>query len=189
MSLGPFPTPSRVVRLRTGESVLIRPITAEDAAELAAGFVRLSLRSRYQRFFTAAAELSPRQVTYLTQIDHRDHEALVAVAVDTGSMVGVARFIRSPARPDSAEIALTVADRWQGRGLGGELLRHLIDRAREEQITRFTADLLTGNQAMLALIRQIGAVDTTVDGTTMTATVSSDGSVARQDTHRAGEPS
>jgi RimJ/RimL family protein N-acetyltransferase len=84
------------------------------------------------------------------------------------------RFFRSPTDPGSAEIALTVADWWQGRGLGSELLRHLVDCAREEKITRFTADLLTDNRAMLALIRQIGVVDTTVDGVTMTATVTSD---------------
>jgi acetyltransferase len=178
MSLGSASTPpgGRLVQLRTGESVLIRPITTEDAAELTAGFLRLSARSRYQRFFTAAAKLGARQVIYLTQIDHQNHEALVAIAPATGNIVGVARFIRSPERPHSAEFALTIADRWQGRGLGGELLRHLVDRAGEEQITRFTADLLTDNQAMLALIRQIGAVETTVDGITMTATVTRDGS-------------
>jgi hypothetical protein len=61
-----------------------------------------------------------------------------------------------------------------GPRLGSKLLHHLVERAREEKITRFTADLLTGNRAMLALIRQVGMVDTTVDGATMTATVTSE---------------
>ena len=139
-----------------------------------AGFRRLSVRSRYQRFFTAAPNLRTREAVYLTQIDHHNHEALVAIVPATGDIVGVARFIRSATDPASAEIALTVADWWQGRGLGSELLRHLVERAREEKITRFTADLLTGNRAMLALIRQLGVVDTTVDGVTMTATVTSE---------------
>jgi RimJ/RimL family protein N-acetyltransferase len=163
-------------RLRAGDELLIRPITAEDAAELMAGFRRLSVRSRYQRFFTAAPNLRAREAAYLTQIDHHNHEALVAIVPATGDIVGVARFIRSSTDPASAEIALTVADWWQGRGLGSELLRHLVERAREEKITHFTADLLTDNRSMLALIRQIGAVDTTVDGVTMTATVTSDSS-------------
>jgi RimJ/RimL family protein N-acetyltransferase len=165
---------SHVTRLRAGEEILIRPITAEDAAELTAGFRRLSVRSRYQRFFTAAPNLGARQVAYLTQIDHHNHEALVAIVPATGDIVGVARFFRSSTQPGSAEIALTIADWWQGRGLGSELLRRLVDRAREERITHFTADLLTDNRAMLALIRQIGVVDTTVEGVTMTATVTSD---------------
>jgi RimJ/RimL family protein N-acetyltransferase len=165
---------SRVIRLRAGEDLLVRPITAKDAAELIAGFRRLSVRSRFQRFFTAAPNLRAREAAYLTQIDHHNHEALVAIVPATGDIVGVARFIRSSTDPTSAEIALTVADWWQGRGLGGELLRHLVERAREEKITRFTADLLTGNRAMLALISQVGVVDTTVDGATMTATVTSE---------------
>jgi RimJ/RimL family protein N-acetyltransferase len=163
-----------VIRLRAGEDLLVRPITAEDAAELMAGFRRLSVRSRYQRFFTAAPNLRTREAVYLTQIDHHNHEALVAIVPVTGDIVGVARFIRSATDPASAEIALTVADWWQSRGLGSELLRHLVERAREEKITRFTADLLTGNRAMLALIRQLGVVDTIVDGATMTATVTSE---------------
>ena len=165
---------SRPIRLRAGEDLLIRPITAEDAAELMAGFRRLSVRSRYQRFFTAAPKLRAHEAAYLTQIDHHNHEALVAIVPDTGDIVGVARFIRSATDPTSAEIALTVADWWQGRGLGSALLHHLVERAREEKITRFTADLFTDNRAMLALIRQVGVVDTTVDGATMTATVTSE---------------
>jgi hypothetical protein len=60
-----------------------------------AGFRRLSVRSRYQRFFTAAPKLRAREVAYLTQIDHHNHEALVAIVPATGVIVGVARFVRS----------------------------------------------------------------------------------------------
>ena len=179
---------SRLIRLRAGEDLLIRPITAEDAAELMAGFRRLSVRSRYQRFFTAAPKLRAREVAYLTQIDHHNHEALVAIVPATGDIVGVACFFRSPTDPGSAEIALAIADWWQGRGLGSELLRHLVYRAREEKITRFTADLLTDNRAMLALIRQIGVVDTTVDGVTITATVSTEPSTSAGRTTAARYP-
>jgi RimJ/RimL family protein N-acetyltransferase len=165
---------SRVIRLRAGEEIHIRPITGEDASELMAGFRRLSAQSRYQRFFTAAPMFRAREAAYLTQIDHYNHEALVAIVPATGDIVGVARYFRASTDSASVEIALTVADWWQGRGLGSELLRRLVDRAREDGITHFTADLLSGNRAMLALLRQIGLVDVTVDGVTMSATVTSD---------------
>jgi RimJ/RimL family protein N-acetyltransferase len=179
---------SRVIRLRAGEDLLVRPITAEDTAELVAGYRRLSAGSRYQRFFTAAPKLRAPEVAYLTQLDHHDHEALVAIVPATGDIVGVARFFRSATDPACAEIALTVADSWQGRGLGGELLRQLVERAREEKITRFTADLLTGNRAMLALIRRLGVVDTTVDGATMTATVTGEPSAHEDGTWSGAVP-
>jgi RimJ/RimL family protein N-acetyltransferase len=110
-------------------------------------------------------------LNYLTRIDHHDHEALVAIVPATGELVGVARFIRSAEDPRSAEVAFVVADRWRRQGLGGELLRRLLVRAREESIDRLTADILVGNRAMLALFRQIGPTVMKRKGSVMAVTV------------------
>ncbi|MCA1677385.1 MAG: GNAT family N-acetyltransferase, partial [Actinobacteria bacterium] len=98
-------------------------------------------------------------LTYLTQLDHHNHEAIAAATAATREGIGVARFVRSREQPEHAEIAITIADSWQGRGLGRALLRRLVQRAREEGITRFTADIMADNRAMLALIRKLGPTE------------------------------
>jgi RimJ/RimL family protein N-acetyltransferase/nucleotide-binding universal stress UspA family protein len=140
--------------LRDGSSVLIRPIEPEDRELLRAAFARLSERSRYMRFQSSLAELSDRQLSYLTAVDHHDHEALVALDPDTGVGVGVARFVR--VSDGVAECAIVVADDWQGRGVATELLDQLVDRAREEEIDRFTALLLAENNDALRLLERLG---------------------------------
>src|SRR5216683_930913 len=107
--------------LRDGSWVAIRPVRPEDGPLLTDGFARLSARSRRSRFFTGKVRLSEAEVRYLTNIDHHDHEALCAVSRD-GRGVGVARYIRDRDETASAEVAVTVVDEWQGRGLGGKLL-------------------------------------------------------------------
>src|SRR6476469_1483205 len=84
--------------------VEIRPIEPDDRDALARGFDRLSERSRYRRFLSPRGPLSEAELSYLTEVDHRDHEALVAVDPETNEGVGVARFIRSAEDPALAEI-------------------------------------------------------------------------------------
>jgi len=143
-------------RLRDGAQIEIRPIGPGDREELAAGMRRLSPESRYRRFFTPASELSEAQLTYLTEVDHHDHEALVAVDPGTGHGIGVARFVRSPEDAGTAEVAVAVADSWQGRGVATALLDRLAERARAEDVRRFSADILAENRPMLELIGEIG---------------------------------
>src|SRR3954464_14349643 len=147
-----------VERLRTGEEILIRPIRAEDRDELAAGMERLSPESRYRRFFTPTAGLSAAALDYLTEVDHHDHEALVAVEPATGHGIGVARFVRSPEDRERAEVAVAVADSWHNRGVATALLARLAERAREEGVRRFSAEILADNRPMLELIEELGDV-------------------------------
>jgi RimJ/RimL family protein N-acetyltransferase len=141
--------------LRDGSLVAIRPVRPEDAALLTDGFARLSARSRQSRFFTGKQRLSEAEVRYLTNVDHRDHEALGAVSRG-GRGVGVARYIRDPGDTASAEVAVTVVDEWQGRGLGSKLLALLSNRARATGISRFTAVTAAGNTASKTLIVHAG---------------------------------
>lgn len=159
------------VALSDGTTVLVRSVEPCDAEELAAGYQLLSDTSAYQRFFAILPRLSPQQLRFFTQVDHHDHEALGAVAPETGQGVGIARFIRSDTDPTSAELAIAVADDWQRRGVGFQLLRTLLRRAREENVTTISAEVLTDNSALLGLLRHFGPVDTEVSGTTTTATL------------------
>ncbi len=145
------------VELTDGTQIRIRQISPDDREALAAGFERLTPESRYRRFFSAVPELSEEQLDYLTQIDHRDHEALVAIDESTGDGIGVARFVRIDAR--AAEPAIVVADEWHRRGVAGHLLDALAHRAREEGIRRFIAPVLAENTAAFAALQRLGSTD------------------------------
>lgn len=149
-------TGNRVV-LRDGSAVLVRPVRADDAPLLADGFSRLSAESRRLRFLTGKSALSEAELEYFTTVDHHDHEALAALQPDDGRGVGIARYIRLADDPDAAEVAVTVVDDWQGRGLGTELLSQLTDRARQEGIRRFTALVAADNAAVVGLLHELGA--------------------------------
>jgi GNAT superfamily N-acetyltransferase len=144
-------------RLRNGRRIEIRPIRPEDGEELAAGMRRLSPESRYRRFFAPTDELSESELAYLSDVDHHD-PALVAVEPGTGHGIGVARFVRSADDREVAELAVAVADSWQRQGVGSALLARLTERAREEGIRRFSAEILTENRPMLDLIHDLGEV-------------------------------
>jgi RimJ/RimL family protein N-acetyltransferase len=139
--------------LRDGSRVLIRPVQSADAPLLADGFARLSATSRWMRFLTPKKELSPAELRFLTDLDHHDHEALGALDHRDGRGVGVARYVRQADDPWGADVAVTIVDEWQGRGLGTELLARLSDRAREENIRRFTALVAAENVAVAGLLR------------------------------------
>ena len=145
--------PARTL-LRDGSSVLIRPLGPADRELLRSGFEHLSDRARYLRFQTPLTELSDDQLTYLTAVDHHDHEALVALDPDSGDAVGVARFVRVD--DHVAECAIVVADDWQNRGVATQLLEALVERARAEEIDRFTALVLADNAEALSLFRRLG---------------------------------
>jgi RimJ/RimL family protein N-acetyltransferase len=144
------------VRLRDGSRVLIRPVRRSDAPLLADGFSRLSAQSRQQRFLTPKQRLSSAELRYLTHVDHYDHEAIGALD-RAGRGVGIARYIRSRQDRRSAEIAVTVVDAWQGRGLGTELTRRLADRAIQAGISSFTALVTPENTAAAGILRVMRA--------------------------------
>src|SRR5512140_2496134 len=147
----------RPVVLRDGSTVLIRPVRSADAPLVADGFARLSARSRQLRFLTPKKELSPAELRYFTDVDHHDHEALGALDHADGRGVGIARYVRDADDPQAADIAVTVIDDWQGRGLGTELVAQLSERARSEGIRPFPALVAADNPAMAGLLRNVRA--------------------------------
>ncbi|MFB9377943.1 GNAT family N-acetyltransferase [Kineococcus gynurae] len=145
------------VALRDGGTAHVRPITPDDADDVAAFHSRQSEESRYLRFFAPMPRLSARDLQRFTQVDHVDRVALIAtVGTD---IVGIARYDAAPARAGhrrEAEVAFNISDAHQGRGLGSVLLEHLAAAARERGIRRFTADVLPQNAKMIGVFREAG---------------------------------
>lgn len=147
--------------LAPGVEVLVRPIRSTDKALLARGFERLSPEARFQRFFAPVVRLNESDLAYLTEVDHRGHEALVAIEPEEGEMVGVARYIRTrPYRDGEAEVAIVIADSWRGKGLGRALLSRLAARAREEGVGYFLASILADNADATDLFRNFAPKST-----------------------------
>ena len=137
--------------------IVIDELTAHDRAALAFSFRRLGEQSRYQRFHGVKRELTPRELEYLTVVDHWHHEALIARSTQPRAPVGVGRYIRGE-EFDLAEVAVEVVDLWQRQGVGRALMLALRDRAIGAGIYRFNATMLAENRGALALARVLGPV-------------------------------
>jgi RimJ/RimL family protein N-acetyltransferase len=161
----------QVVTLRSGDVVRIRQVRPDDAAALARAYANLSEESRYRRFFTVLPELTESTLKAAVEVDHENHEALIALPLESAEIVGECRFIRNADQPDSADAGVTVVDAWQGRGLGFALLTRLSERALELGIEYFTADVLAENRTMLALLRSLGHVETESSGPVVAARI------------------
>jgi GNAT superfamily N-acetyltransferase len=149
----------RELKLRSGARVLLRQIRREDRGRLAEGLQRLSPASRYLRFHRVIDRLSDEQLDELTDLDHVDHEAIVALDLERPDRpgVGVARYIREPFEPEVAEAAVTVADEYHGQGAGTLLLGALSVRARANGVQVFRNYVMDGNTAMLEVFDHLGA--------------------------------
>jgi RimJ/RimL family protein N-acetyltransferase len=150
-------SPGQAAVLRDGSAVLIRPVRPGDARLVADGFARLSPESRRRRFLAAKDVLRPAELRYLTDVDHYDPEAIGALEAATGQGAGIARYIRDRRDRRTAELAVTIVDGWQGRGLGTELVTRLAAYARTRGIERFVALTAGDNVPMGLLLRRMGA--------------------------------
>jgi GNAT superfamily N-acetyltransferase len=150
----------QIVAPHTGsDRVMIRQLVPADRHALVEEFSHLSEQTRRRRFGTVASRLSDHDLDRLTNVDHHKHEALAALAPDTGRIVGVARYIALPNIPGAAEVAIEVDDEWQGRGIGRRLMSDLVDRARAEGIDRLVAYVGADNHLVRGwIVRSGGAV-------------------------------
>ena len=142
--------------LRDGSTVTIRPIEPDDGPRIREIWDAMSAESRRRRFLSPANEVSDEEIQYLVDVDHKRHEALLALD-EAGRAVGVARFVRTPGDRTSAEVAVVVVDDWHRRGLGTLLLDLLTERARELEIERYTAIVSKDNEVVLRALQQAGA--------------------------------
>jgi ribosomal protein S18 acetylase RimI-like enzyme len=144
---------SERIRLRDGTVALIRMIMPWDKHRLQAGMRSLSPDSRYERFHVGKNRLSPAELRYFTEVDGIDHFALGAMqAIPWGAGLGIARFVRYPDRPATADAALVVSEFARRKGLGRELFHRLMGAARERGIRALICDVRATNRPMLRLL-------------------------------------
>lgn len=145
--------------LTDGTRVLVRPLLPDDRAELAARYEQLSPASRRRRFFGTPDRLSEHVLDYLTNLDYRTHFAWAAFAIDEPGTPGiaVARYICDHRDATVAEIAVTVLDRYQHRGLGTLLTQLLADAAASNGVRTFVSYVLWENADAVARLRAEGA--------------------------------
>lgn len=140
--------------LRDGSTLHVRPVRPNDVPALRAFFRRLSDESRWFRFFGGGGEHSLTEAARRSAAIDDGTFSLVATAGSAADIVGQALYI--PTQADHAEIALAVADAYQGRGLGTIFLAHLAEAAAANRIRIFDAEVLASNHRMLQLVRESG---------------------------------
>lgn len=147
---------SAVALLRDGRSVEIRALRPDDETQMLAALSRTSQQSLYRRFFGVKKGFSEREKAFFLNVDFTGHVALVATIKqgDDTAIVGGARYV--VAAPGVAEVAFTVIDDFQGKGLGSALLRHLALLAKGASLKQLTADVLPENTAMMNIFRRSG---------------------------------
>jgi GNAT superfamily N-acetyltransferase len=149
-------TDTRDLKLRDGRLVRVRPMRPSDRAIYARAVADLSPRSRYLRFFAPIAKPSERLLDQMTQTDGHQHVAFVAMSVDERTILGVVRYVRSEDDPHTGEVAIAVADDWQRRGMGVQLLRHTIAHARLAGLEALAATTLRENGGAARLLQASG---------------------------------
>jgi RimJ/RimL family protein N-acetyltransferase len=149
--------------LTDGTPVVVRPIRPDDAPLLSEALRELSPASQYQRFLTVKDRLSDTELDYLTHCDQVEHVAYGVGVVDPDCApprpIAVARCIRETPGADLAEVAITVADDWQGRGAGTLLFQALARRASTVGIRRWRALLLAANLPARRLLDRVGELE------------------------------
>jgi acetyltransferase len=176
-AIRPYPIQyARPHRLRDGTELMIRPIRPEDEGMLVAFHRTLSETSVRQRYL-APLQLDQRTThERLIRVCFSDYDRDIALVVEhtppggAAEIVAVGRLSRRSTSASDAEFALLVADAWQRRGLGSELLRRIVDIARAERIPRVTATMLPDNTGMIRIASNLGfTVRRAPDGVESTA--------------------
>ncbi len=152
------------VRLPDGTDAFVVTLRRTDKATLAAEFETLAPESRRRRFLAPMMHLSDAMLEHLVDdVDGIDHVALVLcveTSPDVYDPVALARMVRYADVPDAADLAVTVKDAWQGRGVATVLLEVLV-RGRPEGVERIVTEVFTDNRASLSMLRRLG--DATVE--------------------------
>ncbi len=155
------------VTLRDGTDAFVVPLERTDRAALVAEFETLSPESRRRRFLAPVRHLSDAMLDHLVDdVDGVDHIALVLCAEtspDVYDPVALARMVRYADVTDAADLAVTVKDEWQGRGVATVLLEVLM-RRRPAGVDRIVTEVLQDNPASLAMLRRLGAVSLEDEG-------------------------
>jgi acetyltransferase len=165
------PYPNRYVTtwaMKDGTAVNIRPIRPEDEPLLVKFHETLSDRSVYLRYLTNLQydeRVAHQRLARLCFIDYDREMALVAECPDCDGVpeiMGIARLSKVHGRPEG-KFTMLINDRFQGRGIGTELLKHVLDVARSEKLERVTAVMALENEGMQRICKQLGFTLAPVD--------------------------
>jgi RimJ/RimL family protein N-acetyltransferase len=147
---------SEALTLPDGGVMRLRLARPEDREGILEAFQQLSPETRVQRWLYPKAQLSDQELDELVSVSDEDHGAIVAIelAADGSekSGIGMGRFVRDPERPDGAEIAITLVDRWQGFGIGRILLHRMLAMMSERGIGYAEGRLHISNRRMRQLL-------------------------------------
>jgi GNAT superfamily N-acetyltransferase len=157
----PEDRPRLELELADGSNVWLAPLAPEDRSYLVTGLEEMSLESRFSRFGQGRRRLSEREWDYLTNVDQRRHVAWVAVVEGRGA--GVGRYILTEDDP-CAEVAVTVLDEYQRRGVGTLLFQALLAVARSDGVEELCFEVLPSNRRVRKILAQVNAAMTEVDG-------------------------
>lgn len=147
---------AETLTLRNGMRIRLRNIGADDRDAFATLFSRLSPESRHRRFHSSKPRLTPREISFFTDVDQHEHAAIAAVDDRDGSIVAVGRYVADPdAGIAIAEMAVEVADELQGMGIGTALASSTVERARANGYSTLTAVTLWDNPPARALLRRL----------------------------------
>src|SRR3954452_19020454 len=135
ISTPPLTAPAPSIRSAAYE-LEVRPLRPADRERVADLFDRLSEQSRHDRFLGPKSRLSEAELDRLTELDYITRDAVAALDRATGDIVGVARYAASRDDDSAADIAVVIADEWQGRGLGGALTRLVVWRGGANGLSR-----------------------------------------------------
>jgi acyl-CoA hydrolase/GNAT superfamily N-acetyltransferase len=138
--------------------IFFRPAKPIDERLLQEFFYSLSDKSTYHRYFTSKKTLLHREAQWLVNLDYKERMAIVGIMKDekgNEKIVAVGRYDLMSST-DMAEVAFTVSDQYQGRGVGKFLLKYLIQIAKERGILGFTAEVLATNPGMLRVFQKSG---------------------------------
>jgi GNAT superfamily N-acetyltransferase len=143
---------------RDGGVVAIRAIRPDDTGRLGEHFGSLSPTSAYFRFFSPKRKVSERELTGITDIDFRCNVTLVATVCNRGAehLVGLGQYVVDDGCLQRAQLACSVIDAYQGRGIGALLIKHVVGIARARGVVEFAADVLGDNHKMLQLLTKSG---------------------------------
>ncbi|MBV9512495.1 MAG: GNAT family N-acetyltransferase [Mycobacteriaceae bacterium] len=141
---------------RDDTELMLRPVLPGDTQRVVHGQVMFSPETLYRRFLSVRAP-SETVLTYLFEVDYVDHFVWVVTDGAEGPVIADARFVRDQDDPTLAEIAFTVADEYQGRGIGTVLFAALAVAARVDGVTKFHARVLSDNLPARALLDRLDA--------------------------------
>ncbi|MBK6903760.1 MAG: GNAT family N-acetyltransferase [Saprospirales bacterium] len=158
--ISPYPAQyTRKVKLKNGQTALLRPIRPEDEPMEAQMFTLFSKETVYFRFFGYVPHVTHELLTRFTQIDYDREMAIIAEIQDDPKsprqMAGVVRLV-GDAWNENAEYAIVVADPWQGQGLGGKMTDYILEIAREREIRKVYGSVLSNNEGMIRIFHQKG---------------------------------